>query len=195
MWSYNYGYLCHGMNDYLEHHGILGQKWGIRRFQNPDGSLTPEGRIRYGLSDKDRDTLVKEWHNKRASNISPGSKFYRTVMKNKAVKEQVKKMVNKYKDQYIKIGKKYQKADENDDENILDDLDLKIINLYSKYQDENDKFMDNLYGKNGQVPAYETKDSSGNVVYSYKLSRAASNVLDDAVWRKLHSIYDNGAMI
>ena len=34
--------------DYLEHHGILGQKWGIRRFQNPDGSLTEEGRKRYG---------------------------------------------------------------------------------------------------------------------------------------------------
>ena len=31
----------------LEHHGILGQKWGIRRFQNPDGSLTEEGKNRY----------------------------------------------------------------------------------------------------------------------------------------------------
>lgn len=31
----------------LYHHGILGQKWGIRRYQNQDGSLTPEGRIRY----------------------------------------------------------------------------------------------------------------------------------------------------
>lgn len=37
-------------NDYLEvhknylmHHGVKGQKWGIRRYQNPDGSLTPEG--------------------------------------------------------------------------------------------------------------------------------------------------------
>lgn len=34
----------------LAHHGILGQKWGIRRYQNPDGSLTPEGRIRYGYA-------------------------------------------------------------------------------------------------------------------------------------------------
>ena len=31
----------------LTHHGIIGQRWGFRRFQNPDGSLTPEGRIRY----------------------------------------------------------------------------------------------------------------------------------------------------
>ena len=35
-------------NDYLAHWGIKGQKWGIRRFQNPDGSLTAEGKARYG---------------------------------------------------------------------------------------------------------------------------------------------------
>lgn len=34
--------------DVLEHHGILGMKWGIRRFQNKDGSLTAAGRKRYG---------------------------------------------------------------------------------------------------------------------------------------------------
>lgn len=33
---------------YLEHHGILGQKWGIRRYQNPDGSLTDAGKKHYG---------------------------------------------------------------------------------------------------------------------------------------------------
>lgn len=33
---------------YLAHHGIKGQKWGIRRYQNPDGSLTSEGKARYG---------------------------------------------------------------------------------------------------------------------------------------------------
>lgn len=47
---------------YLMHHGILGQKWGIRRFQNEDGSLTSEGRRRYGVRDykKERSALVKE---------------------------------------------------------------------------------------------------------------------------------------
>ena len=32
----------------LYHHGIKGQRWGVRRFQNPDGTLTEEGRKRYG---------------------------------------------------------------------------------------------------------------------------------------------------
>ena len=44
---------------YLSHHGIKGQKWGVRRFQNPDGTLTAEGRKRQGLSDKQKSTLKK----------------------------------------------------------------------------------------------------------------------------------------
>ena len=38
------------MNNELYHHGIPGQRWGIRRFQNEDGSLTPEGEKRYSES-------------------------------------------------------------------------------------------------------------------------------------------------
>lgn len=31
----------------LEHHGIIGMKWGIRRYQNKDGTLTAAGKKRY----------------------------------------------------------------------------------------------------------------------------------------------------
>lgn len=43
-------YIVYG--DQLAHHGIKGQKKGLRRYQNPDGSLTPAGRIRYGVGKK-----------------------------------------------------------------------------------------------------------------------------------------------
>ena len=38
------------MRNALSHHGILGMKWGIRRYQNYDGTLTPEGRERLGYN-------------------------------------------------------------------------------------------------------------------------------------------------
>lgn len=39
---------------YLAHHGILGMKWGLRRYQNKDGSLTPAGKTRYAGSPNPR---------------------------------------------------------------------------------------------------------------------------------------------
>ena len=39
--------MTYEYEQYLAHHGIKGQKWGQRRFQNLDGSLTEEGKARY----------------------------------------------------------------------------------------------------------------------------------------------------
>ena len=41
------------LNNELCHHGILGQKWGVRRYQNEDGSLTYRGKMRY-IKDSER---------------------------------------------------------------------------------------------------------------------------------------------
>ena len=42
MWEYN-----NAPTDELMHYGILGMRWGVRRYQNKDGSLTPAGKKRY----------------------------------------------------------------------------------------------------------------------------------------------------
>lgn len=36
-----------GYDSYLYHHGVVGMKWGVRRYQNKDGTLTPSGKKRY----------------------------------------------------------------------------------------------------------------------------------------------------
>ena len=52
---------------YLAHHGILGMKWGVRRYQNKDGSLTPAGKKRYYSKEElkgiraDRSSKYKEY--------------------------------------------------------------------------------------------------------------------------------------
>ena len=50
-------------NLYLAHHGVKGQRWGVRRFQNEDGSLTAKGKKRYGsdldINDKSRENIAR----------------------------------------------------------------------------------------------------------------------------------------
>ena len=51
MWAYQ-------STDELYHHGIKGQRWGIRRYQNKDGSLTAAGRKRAAKLEKEYTSLT-----------------------------------------------------------------------------------------------------------------------------------------
>lgn len=61
------------MNEaWLAHHGILGQRWGVRRYENPDGTLTEAGKERYGSDDRrvndDRQVSTSEEDIRRKQN-------------------------------------------------------------------------------------------------------------------------------
>ena len=71
------------VTDELYHHGIKGQKWGIRRYQNPDGSLTPAGIARYGTIENFNAAQKKKNSNDSKPNSSNPSRVKEFVSKHK----------------------------------------------------------------------------------------------------------------
>lgn len=74
----------------LVHHGIKGQKWGVRRYQNKDGSLTPAGRKRAAKLESQYTALTGR-KMKSESNNSHGSSN-QTKPKPKTIEERTKEL-------------------------------------------------------------------------------------------------------
>ena len=94
----------------LYHYGIVGQKWGIRRFQNSDGSLTPAGRARYGEDGKGESKYEAAMRKAEAKQLKAYEKYTRTAKKldTKANKFDRKAAANQKKSLALagKFGKK-----------------------------------------------------------------------------------------
>lgn len=63
--------------DFLAHYGIRGQRWGVRRYQNPDGSLTDAGKRRYSTNAKKGSLRYELKANKAYAELSKESRKHK----------------------------------------------------------------------------------------------------------------------
>ena len=159
-------------SDYIKHHGIRGQRWGIRRFQNKDGSLKPAGEKRYyddtkksktdsksestsgeqkkGLSDSQKKAL-KVGAAVLGTTLAAygGYKLYQTVG-NKSVKplstEQLKSMgIKTVEPERIKIDTI------KIDRTPISTINIKGSQTFNKAAQANDDLVNQLLNKNGKM--------------------------------------------
>ena len=107
-----YGYIKHDeLSGYaIAHHGIKGQKWGVRRYQNKDGTLTKEGRSRYGISDKISGTTPNDFNHDlktafKRVRIEKNNDLYSVKRDKNLSQEQKQKAIKEIKDTYKTSGK------------------------------------------------------------------------------------------
>lgn len=77
-------------NNYIYHHGVKGQQWGIRRFENKDGSLTDAGKKRYGIDENGKQSKEGKKLQKQEAKIqkkidNPGKEAMKTGLKTYAI--------------------------------------------------------------------------------------------------------------
>lgn len=91
--------------EYLEHHGIKGQKWGVRRYQNSDGSLTAAGRSKYAkdIAKSDYKTNRMQIKQEKTNSFRKYRKLDKKIRVNETKKRQMKS----------ETGIKLSKAEEN----------------------------------------------------------------------------------
>ena len=109
----------------LYHHGIKGQKWGVRRFQNKDGSLTPAGKKRY-----DESNAGRKFVQKTSESVSIDGQTFKVYGRNN--KQYVNKVEKKAKDMNVTVSRN-SKTKETKKYKIPENKSLHRLKLEEKY--------------------------------------------------------------
>lgn len=145
------------MSNYvLIHHGIKGQKWGVRRFQNPDGTLTEAGKKRLlnGSGEKTYKTLKKQVRKKRAEEqgssnrwrgVTPIGENSKRLIAERGQKEKEYKNSKAYKDWEKKYNDYERRAQKKHAEGKLD-IDKYDEDVARLIEERPKKDFDSLYG-------------------------------------------------
>lgn len=96
--------LYDGEDNSLEHYGVKGMKWGVRRYQNPDGSLTAEGRRH--VQDNSSGSKLKSVGDKIGNAVGKATKAVGTKVHAYRVKRAAQKEIEKERKSNIKQNKK-----------------------------------------------------------------------------------------
>ena len=173
------------MNEnYLAHYGVKGMRWGVRRYQNADGSLTKAGIKRYGKmsDDKLQKSLYKQVKKARAERSGWSNQWIvsNTIGKNsKAVQDRYHEDLQKYRnsDEYKRAAKKMSELDKKAEKGTID-LD--------QYDEQYENILKSIYSPDLDTSVHLT--SSGRK-YSEAYLKKYGNDLNVAYLKDLG--YDN----
>lgn len=122
-------------NDELQHHGILGQKWGVRRYQNTDGSYTPEGRERYGIGEKE-ETFIEGRRKPSIAKIQRNTERLQKQLYNQSSANELTRLSNEYSKISMNSEKMFKEYVENPEVQSRYAAIASLANAFARDQDK-----------------------------------------------------------